>query len=622
MPLYRDSVAGVRAQIAAQTLVPTMTEQFAFEFGHRPSPAEARSWERSLTVLSNDLHDAGLEQVEMLLEYRLPLTSRRVDALLCGVHPRTGESSYVVVELKQWSRATPVDGTDDVVLDDGRGRRLHPAAQVAGYCDYIADFNAALQGSTDRLSGVAYLHNADDDGVAGLWDYRQTRISRMFTGQRRGEFLTFLKTVLTAASGANAADELLNAAIKPSKQLMALAADEIRRREQFVLIDQQQVAYSMVMRAVESARRASTKHVVIVTGGPGSGKSVIALSLLGELSRQGRSVIHATGSSAFTQTLRKVAGARAPRVKSLFSYYNNFIDADKNGLEVLINDEAHRIRDTSTNRWTPASKRSGRPQVEDLIDAARVSVFLLDQYQVVKPGEHGNVEDIKSAALRLGCEVIEVNLNDQFRLGGSRLYERWVLRLLGLEPGGPISWTGDEAFSLELADSPESMEGRLRMLHDAGYSSRIAAGYCWTWSKPRADFLFPDVKIGAWQRPWNNPKDTRVGTAPGRPFWATDPAGFDQVGCIYTAQGFEYDYSGVILGPDLVWRTDRWVSRPEYSRDNQVRRADHAAFDSAVRNTYKVLLTRGMRGSVVFSTDAETQNLLDSLIGDISSRQM
>jgi hypothetical protein len=336
VPLYRDSVAGVRAQIAANTLVPTMSEQFVFAHGYHASPAEQRSWERSLSVLTNDLHDAGLDRVEILLEYQLPLTSRRVDALLCGVHPRTREASYVVVELKQWGAAAPVDGTDDVVLDDGHGRRLHPAVQVGGYCDYIADFNGALAGSTERLSGVAYLHNADDESVAGLWDYQQSRTRRMFTRQRRADFLSFLTGALADEPGADAADALLSAAIKPSKQLLDLAAREIREREQFVLLDEQQVAYSMVLRAVEHARRANTKEVVVVTGGPGSGKSVIALSLLGELSRQGREVLHATGSSAFTQTLRKVAGHREPRVKALFSYYNNFVDADQNGLEVLI----------------------------------------------------------------------------------------------------------------------------------------------------------------------------------------------------------------------------------------------------------------------------------------------
>jgi hypothetical protein len=370
----------------------------------------------------------------------------------------------------------------------------------------------------------------------------------------------------------------------------------------------------MVMRAVDQARKSNSKQVVIITGGPGSGKSVIALSLMGELSRQGRSVLHATGSSAFTQTLRKVAGDRAPRVKKMFTYYNQFIDAEKNGIDVLINDEAHRVKETSTNRWTPAAKRTGRPQVEELIDAARVPVFLLDEHQVVRPGERGTVADIENAAIKMGCEIVRVDLDAQFRCGGSRLYESWVLHLLGLEGDGPIPWEGDDAFELMTVDGPSALENRLAGLIQGGYSSRISAGYCWDWSKPQADHLLPDVRIGDWQRPWNNPKDTKVGTAPGRPYWATDPAGFDQVGCIYTAQGFEYDYSGVIFGPDLVWRKDRWVARPEYSHDNQVKKAELSEFERAIKNTYKVLLTRGMRGAHVFSTDPETQALLKSLI--------
>ncbi len=616
MPLHRASAGAIRQQLAAGSLVDLMTEQFGFEYGHRPSPSERRSWERSLTTLMSDLHDAGLADVEVLLEYRLPLTSRRVDALLCGVHPATGDTSYVVIELKQWSRALPVEGTDDVVLDDGRGRRLHPAAQVRGYCDYLADFNANFAGCAQRLAGAAYLHNAQDDDVNGLWSYPMSSQSQMFTGQRRGAFLDFLRSRLDSSPGAAAADEIMGAAIRPSKQLLDLAAAEIQQREQFTLLDEQKVAYSMVMRAVERSRRANAKEVIVVTGGPGSGKSVIALSLLGELSRQGRTVLHATGSSAFTQTLRKVAGSRAPRVKSLFKYYNQFIDAQKNDIDVLINDEAHRVKETSTNRWTPSVKRTGRPQVEELIDAARVPVFLLDEHQVVRPGERGNVHDIVSAADRMGCEVVQIDLNDQFRCGGSRLYEEWVLSLLGLQPGEPFDWTGDEAFTLDIAESPSELENRLRACLDAGYSSRISAGYCWPWSQPKADFLFRDIKIQGWERPWNNPKESRVGEAPARSLWASDPGGFDQVGCIYTAQGFEYDYSGVIIGPDLVWRDGRWVARPEYSKDGQVRKADTADFDRAIRNTYKVLLTRGMRGTLVYSVDAETQAMLRARTGN------
>jgi len=474
----------------------------------------------------------------------------------------------------------------------------------------LADFNANLGGSAERLAGAAYLHNAADADVGGLWSFPMTAQTQMFTRQRRGAFLDFLRSRLASTSGAAAADDLMSAAIRPSKQLLTLAAAEIQQREQFTLLDEQQVAYSMVMRAVERSRRANAKEVIVVTGGPGSGKSVIALSLLGELSRQGRTVLHATGSSAFTQTLRKVAGSRTPRVKAMFKYYNQFVDAEKNDIDVLINDEAHRVKETSTNRWTPSAKRTGRPQVEELIDAARVPVFLLDEHQVVRPSERGNIHDIVSAAERMGCDVVQVDLNDQFRCGGSRIFETWVLRLLELQSGGPFNWPGDEAFALDVAENPLELEGRLRTFLAAGYSSRISAGYCWPWSQPKVDFLFPDIKIGGWERPWNNPKESRVGDAPARSFWASDPGGFDQVGCIYTAQGFEYDYSGVIIGPDLVWRDGHWVARPEHSKDSQVRMAGPAEFDRAVRNTYKVLLTRGMRGTIVYSVDAETQEML------------
>ena len=615
MPLYRSSLADAHALARADGLASLLAEQFGHTMGYRPGPSEVRSWERSLRVLTDDLVEAGLHDVEILLEHQLPLTSKRADVILCGLHPTTGAPSYVVVELKQWSQADVLDHTAATVILDGHKERLHPVLQVRGYCEYLLDYVGGLADHPDWVAGVAYLHNASDLGIDALWSLEQDAHGRLFTADRRGDFLAHLRSRLSPASGSAAADDLLTSAVRPSKQLLQLAADEVQSREQFVLLDEQRTAYEIVLRAVARAHGENTKEVVIVTGGPGSGKSVIALSLLGELSRQGRSVLHATGSSAFTQTLRRVAGRRSPRVKTMFKYYNDFITAERNGIEVLVLDEAHRVKRTSTRRWTPASLRTGRPQVEELIDAARVPVFLLDEHQVVRPSERGTVAEIRAAAARLGCTVRQIDLDGQFRLGGSRAYEQWVLRLLNLEPGGPVTWDGDDRFTLAVQPSPSLVEQRLANFHAHGYTARITAGYCWDWSAPRADgSLAEDVAIGDWRRPWNNPKDTTTGGAPGRPYWATDPAGFGQVGCVYTAQGFEYDYGGVIFGPDLVWRTDRWVARPEYSHDNDVRRSDLGEFDRAIRNTYKVLLTRGLRGMEVYSTDAETQKLLESLV--------
>ena len=530
--------------------------------GRSPSESERKSWRRSLPVLVRDLIEAGLGNVEMLIEYQLPLTSKRADVVLAGVDRRTGGDAYVVVELKQWSQAELFEDSERLVVVEGMHRELeHPLIQVQGYCDYISDFVASLRGNETAVRGVAYLHNAVDLDVEDLFELSMTERTRLFTKSRRAAFLEYLRDQFTPEPGAGAADRLLASATRPSKQLMKLAASEIKDREQFVLLDEQRLAYEIVLHAVEKARRSDAKEVVVITGGPGSGKSVIALSLLGELSRQGYSALHATGSRSFTQTLRRVAGRGSSRIKELFKYSNSFMDAQKNDIEVLICDEAHRIRETSTNRYTSAVHRTGRSQIDELIAAARVPVFLLDEHQVVKPGEVGTVEGIKSYASSLGFRVRHVQLNDQFRCGGSRRYEQWVLRLLGLEADGPEAWAGDDHFEVMLADSPWEMESILRGKMTEGYSARVSAGYCWPWSNPDRDGrLVSDVRIGDWAKPWNVKGDRAVGTAPPSALWATMEGGFDQVGCVYTAQGFEYDWSGVIIGPDLVARHGRTIT--------------------------------------------------------------
>jgi uncharacterized protein len=592
----------------------------------RPGPGERRSWRNSLPVLAGDLRDAGLGGVEVIPEHRLPLSSKRADVVLAGVHPRTRRPSYLVVELKQWGAARRWEGSDTLVEVDGAPYRpsLHPSLQVSGYANYLRDFVAAFADDPTSMAGVAYLHNATEYAVSDLKDMSAAQEARLFTGQRRGDLLDFLRSRFAPESGAAAADRLLSSAIAPSKQLLKVAAAEIRDREQFVLLDEQRVAYEMVLAAVDKARRADHKTVVVVAGGPGSGKSVIALSLLGELARQGRTVLHATGSQSFTTTLRQVAGKGSTQTKQLFKYFNSFMDADKNSLEVLILDEAHRLREKSVNRYTPKARRErARPQIEELLDTARVPVFLLDQHQVVRPGEMGSVTEIEEHATAAGLTVQHVDLNAQYRSGGSEAYLGWVLRLLGLREGGPVPWHDEPGFSVDVADSPAELESRLGSFHTAGRRARMTAGYCWPWSNPRSDgSLVADVRVGDWSRPWNLKSDRAVGGAPPSPLWATDPAGFGQVGCVYTAQGFEYDWNGVIFGHDLVWRTDRWVAQRQFNKDPDFKNratVGDAQFDRLVRHVYKVLLTRGMIGTLVYSTDAETREMLRAIVNPRSS---
>jgi len=600
-------------------LTSKLSEQMFFQIGNRPSESEKRSWRNSLSELGALLMESNLDSINVLLEYQLPYSSKRVDVILIGSDPKTGFPAIVAIELKQWTEATSFEGAEDIVRISAYGNRpiLHPAIQVKRYCEYLCDFNRFASDEKTKVYGLTYLHNWLGARSKSIDSVPLTETSRVFLGSERAQLRKYLEARLSGVHTDAYADSFLQSKVAPTKQLLALAADEIRNREQFQLLDEQQVAYSLVLKAVRDAELSNTKTVVVITGGPGSGKSVIALSLLGELSRRGKTCLHATGSRAFRNSLRKIAGSRAPQVQKMFSYFNSFMTSDKNSLDVLICDEAHRIRETSANRYTKAELRTGNPQLHELFDVSRVPVFLLDANQVVRKGETGTPEYIESEAAKLGLKTVRVDLDGQFRCGGSRLYENWIVGLLRLDGASEFPWAADPNFRVEVVDSPEEMELLLEKKNSEGYKSRITAGYCWQWNEPNPDGSLPmDVVIGSWRKPWNVKSDRSIGGYLSGELWAIDPKGFDQIGCVYTVQGFEYDWNGVIMGPDLVWREDSWVAVPSGSKDPAMRGIAESSYEILIKNTYKVLLTRGLVGTYLYSVDPETQVHLKGLLNN------
>ena len=253
--------------------------------------------------------------------------------------------------------------------------------------------------------------------------------------------------------------------------------------------------------------------------------------------------------------------------------------------------------------------------------AAKVSVFLIDDLQVVRPGEVGSAQLILDTAARLGIPTIEHELETYFRCGGSEAFVGWVDNTLELRQTPYVLLDPSEEFDFDVVDSPQELEQLVRMKAEAGQTSRLSAGFCWKWSDPLPDGrLVRDVQIGDWSMPWNAKPDAGK-LALGIPksnFWASDPRGIDQVGCVYTAQGFEYDFAGVIWGRDLVWRPRKgWIGRPEYSHDTVVKRAankDPARFTELVKHTYRVLLTRGLQGCAIYFEDDQTRDFVLSRI--------
>ncbi len=610
MKLYAGTTEQFRTDARMHRIAEKLRAEYTTQIGHRPAPSEVASWQNSLMALSMLVDQAELNDHGVILEYQLGNTSRRLDAMLTG-HSPTSADNAVVVELKQWSNESigPSIADNCVELYVGKQVRrvLHPSVQVGNYQQWLLD-NHEIFYQTDAvaLTAVSYLHNYQYQADGELWSKRHAEAlhrNALYTGDQSVELAELLNRHLSAGDGEVVMARVLESKYRPSRKLLEHTAAMIKANSDFVLLDEQRVAFESVLAVAREGYHDPKKAVVLVQGGPGTGKSIIALHLVGELAKRGYNAMHATGSKAFTENMRRVVGSRAGQ--SQFKYFNQFGNAGANEIDVLILDEAHRLRETSVSRFTPKAKRTDIPQVDELINAAKTTVFFIDDYQVVRPNEVGGTQLILEAAERNHADVSTVELETQFRLAGSKAFLQWVDGTLGIAPTVDPVWHADrETFDFRIVDSVEQLDALIRSKADEGHSARLTAGFCWPWSNPNPDgTLVADVKVGNWQMPWNaRPDAGRL--APGIPpsnFWASDPNGINQVGCVYTAQGYEFDNDGVNWGRDLRSdpATNDWIGDPSESHDSIVKRSGDR-FTDLVKRTYRVLLTRGLKGCYVY----------------------
>lgn len=582
-------------------------------FRHRASASEFLSSQNSLAALAQQFRYTALLDNGVVLELQLPSSSARLDCLVFGESSVDGSPKAVLVELKQWSDVSPsdVEGCVESFVGGAVRRVLHPSLQALQYAQYLEDTSEGFD--IDRggvtLLPCSWLHNLHPAAATPLLAPGFRAIldrSPAFVQSDIDRFAEHLKTNVGAGNGRALMDAAITARHAPSRKLLDYTARMIAGENAYTLVDEQLVAYNSILAAVRRGqKRKEEKSVIVVAGGPGTGKSLIALNLLGTLSRAGVNVQHATGSKAFTSNIWRVLGTRS---KAQVKYFNSFTSTPGGSIDVLLADEAHRIRSSSNNRFTPASKKSQSSQIDELVSVAKTSVFFIDDYQAVRPGEVGSTVMIREAAVQAEARYERIDLRTQFRCAGSDEYIDWLDQLLEIRKTGTTTLT-EAQFDFRVVEDPQTLEALIRDRVRTGASARLVAGFCWPWSMPdQAGNLLDDVVIGEFRRPWNAKPDARrlAKGVPPAPFWATDPAGIAQVGCIYTAQGFEFDYCGVIWGDDLVMRNGTWTGQPSASCDTVVRRGGGARFTDCVKNAYRVLMTRGMKGCYLCCTDEET----------------
>ncbi len=620
MRLYSGTTKTLIEDSTYNRIATKLKDAFFAEFRYHPSPGEVNSWNNSLRAVSQVFQTASLLDHGVLLELQLPLTSRRLDCLVTGFD-ETKMPNAVIIELKQWGGCQSASGKNEVATFVGGNVRdvLHPAVQVGQYMTYLADCHTAFQGDDGiRLHACSYLHNYDPvKGDPLFMPNFAEQIAKcpIFTADDTQKLTRFLDEHIHQGDKAEVTAKIEASKYSPSKKLLDHVAKLIKGKPEYVLLDDQLIVYDKVMEAAQAGVTAKKKVAIIVRGGPGTGKSVIAMNLLGDLSALELNAHYVTGSKAFTSTVREIVGTRgAAQVR----YFNSYMDADVNVIDVMIADEAHRIRITSNNRFTPKVKQSKLPQIHELLKASKTSVFFIDDDQIVRPGEIGSCQYIKDQAEKLNCEVQEFELEAQFRCAGSDAFVGWVNNTLEIQRTPHVIWNQAEEFDFRIVPSPAELEASIRDKVAAGFTGRLSAGFCWPWSKPKQDgTLIEDVIIRDYARPWNARSDAGR-LAPGIPkesLWAYEESGLEQIGCIYTAQGFEFDYVGVIFGLDLIYNpeTAEWQGDKTRSFDSIVKRSGDS-FVQLVKNTYRVLLTRGMKGCYVHFMDKNTENFFRSRI--------
>jgi hypothetical protein len=289
--LYQGTTEQFMADATHARLADLLSERFFHEFRYKPGISEVNAWRNSLLAMSSVLQLADLRDQGILVELKLPLSSKRLDVLLTGSNPSTGSDSAVIVELKQWTEVGLSSVTDCVTVAYGGGHQkdvLHPSRQVAQYQRYLLDTHPAFTGGTIALDACSYLHFAKYDPTSPIYakDFSTLLGSNpAFAGDQIDDFATFLDQHV---SGPDDDEQILarvaSSAFAPSKRLLDYVARVIQNEPVFTLLDEQLVTFNAIMDSVRAEAQNKQSVVFLVEGGPGTGKSVIAVNLVAELS--------------------------------------------------------------------------------------------------------------------------------------------------------------------------------------------------------------------------------------------------------------------------------------------------------------------------------------------------
>lgn len=610
MIVYSSTKTEFRNDVRLNRIESTILSAFKHKLGHSTGASEVESWKYSLLYMSNILDDENIPgDAGVAIEYKIPLTSKRVDFILTGRNEH-GQGSAVIIELKQWSDValTEKDGIVRAFLGGCEREVSHPSYQAWSYAALLADYNEAVQESSIALSPCAYLHNMKSGDVIRHPRYSvHLERSPVFIREDADRLAAFIRQFIRHGDGGELMYEIDKGRIRPSKNLADQLLSMLRGNEEFVMIDDQKLVFETAMNLARKTDK--KKHVLVVEGGPGTGKSVVAINLLVRLTDERLTTQYVTRNAAPRHVYEsELAGSYTKsRISNLFTGSGSFTGCEPGIFDALIVDEAHRL-----NEKSGLYQNLGENQIMEIIRASKFSVFFLDEDQRVTWKDVGTSDEIESWARKAGATFTKMELASQFRCNGSDGVLAWLDNVLQLRDTANED-ISDLDYEICLFNSPAELMRVIEERNAERNKARVVAGYCWDWiSKKKGRSKEFDIVFDKYQfaKRWNLHEDGSL--------WIKSPASVNEVGCIHTCQGLEVDYIGVMIGPDLVVRNGRVVTRPEFrsKMDSTLKgykkafREDPAAAtskaDRIIKNTYRTLMTRGQKGCYIYCTDEET----------------
>lgn len=610
MIVYTATRSSFMQDADQDVLVDIICEGFRSKLGH-PNISEIRSWQNSLSYMYKVLNDHNVpDDAGIAIEFKLPGSSRRVDFIISG-RDHKNQDNVIIIELKQWESAKAVPGAEGMVetfIGGGVHPVTHPSYQAWSYAAFFRDYNVAVQEKPVNLYPCAYLHNYKRSNPEDLMSPQYGVYTKKAPPFMHGEIKAlrdFIKRYIHYGDNKETLSLIDNSEIRPSKSLQDLLSSMLKGNEEFILIDSQRLVFDTAMIMAAEAKIKGTKKVLIVEGGPGTGKSVVAINLLVKMTQQDMLAQYVTKNAAPRHVYEaKLSGSmRKSRISNLFQTSSAYFDVPANSLDVLISDESHRLTDKSG-----MFRNKGEDQIKEIINASRLSIFFIDESQRVTTKDYGSVGKIEFFARQKGVEILRMRLDSQFRCNGSDGYIAWlddVLEICTTEQDTSFL----DNYDFRIFDSPSELRDMIFQLNCERNKARLLAGYCWNWEKEKrdnpehADIELPDYDF---RMSWNLGNTST---------WAIDPESVDQVGCIHTSQGLEFDYVGVIIGLDMRYENDRIITdhTMRAKTDQSLRgiktmlkknkQSAIALADEIIKNTYRTLMTRGMKGCYVYCCD-------------------